>query len=102
MAYCGPRGIELDAFLRWSRRSQDAALEWSAREARRCGGCGSDPVEWAENPHAYHAHLSRECPGCAAVKRIQNQAGELRPGVRVVLPQTPAVACPQCNPRARP
>ena len=105
MAYCGPRGIELDAFLRWSQRSQDAALEWAAREARRCSGCGSDPDEWADDQHAYHAHIGRECPGCAAVERLQKQIESknvpLRPGQRVVLPQIPAAACPQCNPRAK-
>jgi len=100
MAYCGPRGIALSDFLRWDDRSQDAALEWAAREARRCGGCGTDPDEWADNPHAHHAHLTRECPGCVAVSRMQKQAGELAPGVRIALPQIPAAACTQCNPRA--
>jgi hypothetical protein len=37
MAYCGPKGIELDAFLRWSRRSQQAALDWQAFEGRGAG-----------------------------------------------------------------
>lgn len=101
MDYCGPRGIELDAFLRWSRRSQDAALEWAASEARRCGTCRTHPDDWAENRNAYHAHLSTQCPGCLAQHRLEKTAGDLEPGVRVVLPRVPAAECPQCNPRRR-
>ena len=102
MAYCGPRGIELDAFLRWSRRSQNAALEWQARESRRCRGCGTHPDDWVENKHAHHAHLSDECPGCVALARVQDHETEhgkkpMRPGVNVVLPPGPAKDCPRCN-----
>lgn len=101
MAYCGPRGIELDAFLRWSRRSQNAALEWAAHEARRCGGCGTHPEDWAENPHAHHAHLSEECPGCVSRSRLQRELkdSELPPGVQVVLAPMPAKDCPACGRR---
>jgi len=99
MDYCGPRGIELDSFLRWSPRSQDAALEWASYEARRCRGCGTHPDEWAENRYAYHAHLSDQCPGCLAAHRIQERFKDgLEPGVTVQLPQIPATACPRCGP----
>lgn len=102
MAYCGPRGIELDAFLGWSRRSQNAALEWAAHEARRCSGCGTHPEDWAENPRAHHAHLAQECPGCLAHHRAGQHYKELPPGVRIVLAPTPAADCPSCGPARRP
>ncbi|RBY82683.1 hypothetical protein [Blastococcus sp. TF02A-26] len=98
MAYCGPRGIELDAFLRWSRRSQNAALEWAAHEALRCRGCGTHPEDWAENPHAHHAHLSDECPGCVKTHSAQQHFKELPPGQHVVLAPMPARDCPSCGP----
>jgi hypothetical protein len=99
MDYCGPRGIALTEFLRWSQRDQDAALAWTSYEARRCRGCGTHPDEWADDPRAYHAHLSEQCPGCLASHRLTERHKDgLEPGVRVVLPQIPATACPQCRP----
>jgi hypothetical protein len=103
MAYCGPRGIALADFLRWSRDSQNAALEWQARESRRCRGCGTHPDDWAEDQHAHHAHLSDQCPGClraASVERHFTDNGKkpLDPGVTVLLPHGPAKDCPRCNP----
>jgi hypothetical protein len=99
MNYCGPRGIELDAFLRWSQRSQDAALEWAAYEGRRCQGCGTHPDEWAEDRYAYHAHLSSQCLGCLAAHRLNERFKDgLEPGVTVVLPQTSARDCTRCTP----
>jgi hypothetical protein len=104
MAYCGPRGIALSAFLRWAQTDQDAALEWAAHEARRCSGCGTHPDDWADNPHAHHAHLSDECPGCLARHRHTEGLGDRAkdPGVSVVLPRGPARDCPQCNPKGPP
>lgn len=102
MAYCGPRGIPLSEFLRWPRTDQDAALEWAAHEARRCGGCNTHPDDWADNPHAHHAHFSEQCPGCLARHRlaehVKKRGGELEPGVHIVLPRQPAKECRQCNP----
>lgn len=97
MSYCGPRGIALSAFLRWDRRSQDAALEWAAFEARRCHSCGTHPAEWADDPRAYHAHLSEQCPGCLAAHRLSERAKDLDPGVRVVVPFGPAASCRTCS-----
>lgn len=103
MSYCGPRGIELDAFLRWSRRSQNAALEWQAHENRRCRDCGTHPDDWSENTHAHHAHLSDQCPGCLRSSSFHEKATSggdkpLDPGVRVLLPHGPARDCRRCNP----
>lgn len=98
MDYCAPHGIALSEFLRWEQRDQDAALEWSAYEARRCRGCGSHPDDWAEDRFAYHAHLSEQCPGCLAVHRLGERHKQLDPGVRIVLPRQPARECRQCNP----
>jgi hypothetical protein len=98
MAYCGPRGIELDAFLRWSKRSQDAALDWSAYEARRCKSCGTHPEEWAEDKLAYHAHIS-ECRGCRQLQRLANtdqaKSGE---GKFAVMAGGSAKDCANCRP----
>lgn len=99
MDYCGPRGIALSDFLRWDRRSQDAALEWTNYEARRCHGCGTHPADWAEDPRAYHAHLSDQCPGCLASARLSERAKDLDPGVRIVVPLGHAADCPKCSPR---
>lgn len=94
-----PRGIALTDFLRWSQRDQDAALEWSAYEGRRCRGCGSHPDDWADNPRAYHAHVSEQCPGCLARHRLEARLGKdgLEPGEHVVLPHVPAAECRACN-----
>src|SRR3546814_5371021 len=62
MRYCGPKGIPLEEFLKWSQSSQDAALEWQAHEDRRCRQCGYHPDE---HPSGVHAHVD-VCPGCAA------------------------------------
>jgi hypothetical protein len=102
MAYCGPRGIELDTFLRWSRRSQHYALEWQAYESRRCRGCGTHPDDWAEDGTAHHAHLSDQCPGCLARHRVEAHLTEngkkpMEPGRHVALPHGPAKDCPRCN-----
>lgn len=98
MGYCGPRGIELDAFLRWSPRSQEAALEWAAYESQRCRSCGSHPEDWAEDPLAHHAHLI-QCKGCQARERASEapQAREGR-GVTAVLSPGDALHCPRCQP----
>jgi hypothetical protein len=101
MAYCGPRGIALSTFLRWAQADQDAALEWAAHEARRCGTCGTHPDDWADDPHAHHAHLSEQCPGCLVKHRRTEQLPDSRPqpGVHVVLPRGPAKDCRTCNPQ---
>lgn len=95
MDYCGPKGIELDAFLRWSRKSQDAALEWAAHEAARCRRCGTHPDD---EPGSFHAHL-QQCKGCQA----QERAGEdpivrQERGVAAVIAPYPVTACPRCAP----
>src|SRR3546814_15450534 len=54
MRYCGPKGIPLEEFLKWSQSSQDAALEWQAHEDRRCRQCGYHPDE---HPSGVHAHV---------------------------------------------
>ncbi|TKJ24367.1 hypothetical protein [Blastococcus sp. CCUG 61487] len=110
MAYCGPRGIPLSVFLgrvvgpgdpAWLRSDRDAAVEWAAHEARRCGSCGTHPDDWADNRHAHHAHLSDQCPGCLQKHRRTEAVGKdgLPPGVHVILPRGPAAACPRCKPR---
>lgn len=99
MSYCGPRGIALSDFLRWEPADQDAALEWAAHEAARCSGCGTHPQDWAENPHAHHAHLGDQCPGCLARHRAGQYFKDLDPGVQIVLAPTPAKDCARCTPR---
>jgi hypothetical protein len=98
MAYCGPRGIELDTFLRWSPRSQEAALDWADYEGRRCQRCGTHPQDWAEDRYAHHAHLN-QCRGCQEQQRLSESpdAKEGR-GVYVVIASGPATDCPACRP----
>lgn len=96
MAYCGPRGIELEAFLRWSPHSQEAALDWQAHEARRCKQCGVHPDDVAEG--SFHAHLE-QCKGCQARQRV-SEAKEAQDGrgvYAVTLPYS-APECPRCKP----
>lgn len=96
MAYCGPRGIELDAFLRWSPRSQEAALDWLAYENQRCKGCGTHPADWAESEFAFHAHAG-ECKGCARRQQMEASIGQDERGIFAVLERGPANTCPQCT-----
>lgn len=98
MAYCGPRGIELDAFLRWSPASQRAALDWQAFEGRRCKNCGTHPDEWADDPFAYHAHLN-QCKGCQRQQGL-SEAAEVKTerGVFAVMAGGHPAHCPQCRP----
>lgn len=98
MSYCGPRGIELDAFLRWSPRSQAAALAWAAADARKCKRCGTDPDEWAADPLAFHAHL-QQCKGCQEQQRAtESPDARQGRGIAAVVVPGPAGACPRCQP----
>lgn len=96
MDYCGPRGIELDAFLRWSPRSQEAALDWAAYENQRCKGCGTHPADWAEDEFAFHAH-AKECKGCARQQQLSASIGQDERGIFAAIAQGSAAACPQCS-----
>lgn len=98
MAYCGPRGIELAAFLRWSESSQRAALDWMKFEGRRCKSCGTHPDEWADDQFAYHAHLT-QCKGCQRQQGLTESARlASERGLSAVMAYGPAAACPQCRP----
>jgi hypothetical protein len=82
MAYCGPRGIPLSAFLGWAAGDQQAALAWQAYESRRCTGCGSHPDDWdpelGGDLRAYRA-VTRICQGCVELQR-RHADPELRDG----------------------
>lgn len=100
MAYCGPRGIALSEFLRWPKADQDAALEWSSYEARRCKKCSTHPAEWEEaGDFSFHAHLA-QCQGCKHQQRLSESADAQKAGrgIYAVLAHGPAPACPQCKP----
>ncbi|MGN8245234.1 hypothetical protein ACTHAM_002353 [Cellulomonas soli] len=89
MAYCGPRGIPLSAFLSWSQHDQDAALEWAGYESRRCRGCGSHPDEGAR-----HAHVDI-CDGCVK-QEAATRASKDEPGAHVRLVAGTLAQCPRC------
>lgn len=93
MAYCGPRGIPLSAFLAWPEADQEAALAWQAHADAACPGCGTRSDDWDEaaggHRQAWIAQAAR-CPGCAAVERMHEQV-EDAPGVRVRLIRREAV-----------
>jgi hypothetical protein len=67
MAYCGPKGIPLSAFLSWADADQDAALMWHAHEGQRCPQCGTHPDDWREDRRSWVAEAHR-CWGCQAVE----------------------------------
>lgn len=104
MAYCGPRGIPLSAFLEWPEWDQDAALGWQAHESRRCGSCGTHPDDW--NPkrdgdrEAYHAE-DVQCPGCretqaySAHPEVTLRAESVR-GMHIRLAPGSRKSCPHC------
>lgn len=95
MAYCGPRALPLDEFLRWPESSQRAALDWQAYEARRCRSCGTHPDDIAEG--TFHAHLE-QCKGCQARQRVSEapEAKEGR-GIYAVAVAQAATDCPRCS-----
>jgi hypothetical protein len=97
MAYCGPRGLPLSQFLRWSHADQDAALDWQVYEAGRCRGCGTHPDEWAGDRYAFHAHFE-QCPGCKEKQRLAEAPEAAERGVFPVVARGPATACPRCRP----
>ena len=98
MAYCGPKGIPLSEFLRWDQSDQDAALEWAAYEARRCGNCGTHPDEWDEGgAAAFHAHLT-QCKGCQEQQRAAEAPEAAGRGVYAVVLAGPPATCPRCQP----
>ena len=93
MAYCGPRGIALSAFLKWDLDDQEAALGWQIREAGRCTGCGTHPDDWDERDDghrfAWVPHI-RSCPGCERVHLAQNSDQvKGKPGMNVYLTRGP-------------
>jgi hypothetical protein len=104
MAYCGPKGIPLSTFLRWSLYDQDAALTWAAYEARRCRQCGTHPDAWNESlggsRNAYHAE-NYTCAGCVHAQRHAESPDVTHGGRGVhvrLMPGTHA-NCPRCQPQ---
>lgn len=104
MAYCGPQGIALSAFLSWPESDQEAALAWAAREARRCSGCGTHPDDWSEDlggsRMAYHAEYYI-CPGCTESQRMSEskQVEKAGRGVHVRLAAGGQRDCDRCSPQ---
>lgn len=103
MAYCGPKGIPLSAFLGWSEADQDAALSWQGYESRRCGECGTHPDDWhpdhGGDRNAYHSeHYT--CPGCVALQRHREHPdiadGKTR-GLHLRLAPGTHGDCPRCH-----
>lgn len=91
MAYCGPKGIPLSAFLGWSQADQDAALAWSAHESRRCQSCGHHPDE--DRPHT-HVNV---CSGCRAVDAAGKSEAAKVPGAHVRIAHGAPSECPHCR-----
>jgi hypothetical protein len=87
MAYCGPRGIPLSAFLSWDDADQDAAIQWQSYEGQRCPGCGTHPDDWTDG-NGWVAEPHR-CPGCHRVEaenvKLQHIKEADRRGVRIRL-----------------
>lgn len=95
MAYCGPRGIALSTFLSWPQADQDAALEWSAHESRRCPSCGTHPDD--DRPRHWHPQV---CVGCQQKQRAQDDLradGDTTRGLGLVTAAGAAVDCPICS-----
>lgn len=88
MAYCGPRGIPLSAFLAWRDDDQQAALAWQAYENRRCNDCGTHPEDWDETQggsrDAWRVELSH-CQGCAELQQAMESDQTKRRGVHLHL-----------------
>lgn len=85
MAYCGPRGIPLSAFLGWSQDDQDAALAWQADQAQRCPRCGTHPDDPAGEASKH------VCRGCARIHEAQESVLErARPFTHIRLSPLPA------------
>jgi hypothetical protein len=82
MAYCGPKGIPLSAFLSWDDGDQEAALVWQGHEARRCPSCGTHPDDWdparGGRRDAYAAEVV-VCPGCRELDGGRAQSGDRPP-----------------------
>lgn len=99
MAYCGPRGIPLSAFLAWQETDQAAALAWLEQERRTCRDCGTHPDDWREDRYAWHAELYR-CPGCEHLERLRasDQADGAGRGVKLRLAHGSAAGCARCRP----
>lgn len=99
MAYCGPRGIPLSAFLSWPDADQDAALAWQAHEQSRCSECGTHAEDWLAEQAPVH-WAPQVCPGCQAKGRV---VAELRDdkdrtrGLGVSAHGGPVSACPTCT-----
>jgi len=94
MAYCGPRGIPLSAFLGWSRLDQEAALGWAAHEAARCSQCGTHP----DDTETAHPHL-RMCDGCRKLAQLTESsiAQNAGRGAHAELMRGSVKACPVCS-----
>lgn len=82
MAYCGPKGIPLSAFLEWADADRVAALEWQSWESRRCQSCGTHPEDW-EPGNATHAARLHVCEGCVQTERVGRSQEVQRPGMKI-------------------
>jgi hypothetical protein len=101
MAYVGPRGIPLSAFLSWSPEDQEAALAWQTHESRRHAACGTHPEDFADKRRPdVHFHPA-VCVGCqrleAARAALAADKDSTR-GLSIVAAAGPPVDCPTCNP----
>lgn len=101
LAYCVPKGIPLSQFLSWSQADQDAALEFTAHEARRFPD-GTHPDDWDETTggsrKAFHTHVNVH-PGARLIESAlasedYQQAGR---GAHVHLVGGSAAACDRCT-----
>ena len=97
MAYCGPRGIALSAFLSWSHADQESALAWMAQEARRCRGCGTVDDDFSD-PDAWHAE-TLTCKGCLKLESARATVDKDARGKVTRLARGPEHSCPTCSPR---
>jgi hypothetical protein len=102
MAYCGPKGIPLSTFLKWSESDQQAALAWQGHEARR-HSCGTHPEDWADptgRPVEAVHYVEQICRGCQVLQAAQErlEAGRDRTrGLGLVAHHGPRAGCTSCT-----
>lgn len=92
LSYCVPLALPHSQFKSWDEDDQDKALAYMDDKSYRCGGCGTRPDDWDDDPDAYIADVV-VCKGCERLEMERQNDVAKRSGAKVgLVPRAEAIA----------